>query len=194
MIVDQPMKMHVKSFLFSAWAFYFQPEISFPLLHSRIMADDLFLCRTYELGYWCIFTSITVRFTFTLLLVLANWGSCYHPGPNKWWTLDRGRAWCIRGWSAVLPSPHICILVHTYCLWVAPRVGQGLDAPSSTFVWYSCFLLLVWSPHRSRIMLQVVALDIDLPVKQAFHILHEQACLSPLFILFSTGMVWLVGN
>ena len=26
-------------------------------------------------------------------------------------------------------------------------------------------------------MLQVVALDIDLPVKQAFHILHEQACL-----------------
>lgn len=30
-------------------------------------------------------------------------------------------------------------------------------------------------------MLQVVALDIDLPVKQAFHILHEQAC--PPFLL-----------
>lgn len=29
-------------------------------------------------------------------------------------------------------------------------------------------------------MLQVVALDIDLPVKQAFHILHEQACLFPI--------------
>lgn len=34
--------------------------------------------------------------------------------------------------------------------------------------------LVIFVPNLKTISLQVVALDVDLPVKQAFHILHEQ--------------------
>lgn len=47
----------------------------------------------------------------------------------------------------MLPSPHICLLVHTYCLWVTPRVRQGLDSLFSkllydTIFFTSCFSLM----------------------------------------------------
>ena len=93
------------------------------------------------------------------------------------WSLAKG----IRSWFRGLPPPYCCIPIYTYGLWVASWVRQGLnDFPWISFIQMKELDQCKYIPFISHINacdFQVIALDVDLPVKQAFHIMHEQVSL-----------------
>lgn len=128
------------------------------------------------------------------VLVLHKWNMVliYNAGPCYRWNFDWGGAKVIRGWHTGLSSPCFWFLVIAHSIWATPRVRQGLDSLLWMVLFVTYFIFksndqwnssTVWNLIISSV--QVVALDVDLPVKQAFHILHEQVS------IFSSQGIWL---
>ena len=94
----------------------------------------------------------------------------------------------IRYWCTDIPSVYFCISIFTHRLWITSRVRQGLKVLPLPFIltlWFAYITSNLQTSNMNHKITnsdsdswpQVVALDVDLPVKQAFHILHEQVAI-----------------